>query len=123
MLTLPPGFRVFVPTESVDGRKEIDGLANIVRCHLDENQLSGSLYVVFTRRADSVRILYWDRDGYVLMMKRLEKGTYRLPWAAQSGQVSVEAAEIQLILEEIELHQSKRRARWAPRLCHHNDII
>jgi transposase len=123
MLTLPPGVRVFVATERVDGRKGIDGLANIVRCHLDENPLSGSLYVFFTRRADSVRILYWDRDGYVLMMKRLEKGTYRLPWAAQSGRVSVEAAEILLILEGIELHQSKRRARWAPQLCHRNDII
>ena len=123
MLTLPPGVRVFVATERVDGHKGIDGLANIVRCHLAENPLSGSLYVLFTRRADSVRILYWDRDGYVLMVKRLEKGTYRLPWAAQRGQVSVEAAEILLILEGIELHQSKRRDRWSPQLCQNNKSV
>ena len=55
MLTLPPGVRVFLATERVDGRKGIDGLAALVRSRLAEDPLTGSMYVFFTRRADRVR--------------------------------------------------------------------
>jgi len=41
-----------------------------------EDPLSGTMFVFFSRRADRVRVLYWDRDGYVLVTKRLERGTY-----------------------------------------------
>jgi transposase len=75
MLTLPPGARVFVAaTARVDGRKGIDGLSALVRSQHAEDPLSGSMYVFFSRRGDRVRVLYWDRDGYALITKRLEKG-------------------------------------------------
>ena len=114
MLTLPPGVRVFVATERVDGRKRIDGLSALVRSQFAEDPLSGTMFVFFSRRADRVRVLYWDRDGYVLIMKRLEKGTYRLPWSAESGRVVIEAAELLMVLEGIELRGARRRARWSP---------
>lgn len=114
MLTLPPGVRVFVATERIDGRKGIDGLAALVRSELAEDPLSGRMYVFFTRRADRVRVLYWDRDGYVLVTKRLEKGSYRLPWASERGRVVIEAAELLLVLEGIDLRDSRRRVRWVP---------
>jgi len=69
--------------------------------------MSGTLYVFFPRRADRFRTLYWDRDGYVLMMKRFENSTYRLSWATQRGRISVEATEVLLIPEMIELHQRR----------------
>jgi transposase len=72
------------------------------------------MYVFFSRRADRVRVLYWDRDGYVLVTKRLEKGTYRLPWPAEQGRMVIEAAELLLVLEGIELRGAGRRARWSP---------
>jgi transposase len=114
MLTLPPGVRVFVATARVDGRKGIDGLSNLVRSQFAEDPLSGSMYVFFSRRADRVRVLYFDRDGYVLITKRLEKGTYRLPWRAEQGRVVIEAAELLLVLEGIELREARRRPRWSP---------
>lgn len=114
MLTLPPGVRVFVATERVDGRKGIDGLSVLVRSRFAEDPLSGTLFVFFSRRADRVRVLYWDRDGYVLIIKRLERGTYRLPWRADAGRVIIEAAELLLVLEGIELRGASRRARWSP---------
>jgi transposase len=114
VLTLPPGARLFVATERVDGRKGIDGLSALVRSRFAEDPLSGTLFVFFSRRADRVRVLYWDRDGYVLMTKRLEKGTYRLPWRAEQGRVVIEGAELLLVLEGIELRESSRRARWLP---------
>jgi transposase len=115
MLTLPPGVRVFVATARVDGRKGIDGLSALVRTQFAEDPLSGSMYVFFSRRGDRVRVLYFDRDGYVLITKRLEKGTYRLPWSPEQGRVVIEAAELLLVLEGIDLRGAARRARWSPR--------
>ena len=114
MLTLPPGVSVFVATARIDGRKGIDGLAVIVRSRFAADPLSGSMYVFFLRRADRVRILYFDRDGYVLVTKRLEKGTFRVPFQNQQGQMEVEAAELLLVLEGIELKGARRRERWTP---------
>jgi hypothetical protein len=68
MLTLPPGVRVFVATERVDGRKGIDGLSVLVRSQFAEDPLSGTMFVFFSRRADRVRLLYWDRDVTVRAM-------------------------------------------------------
>lgn len=115
MLTLPPGISVLVATARVDGRKGIDGLAAIVRSQFAEDPLSGAMYVFFTRRGDRVRVLYFDRDGYVLVTKRLEKGVYRVPWENADGRISVEAAELLLVLEGIELKGARRRDRWTPR--------
>lgn len=114
MLTLPPGARVFVAIERVDGRKGIDGLSVLVRSHFAEDPLGGTMYVFFSRRADRVRVLYWDRDGYVLITKRLERGKFRVPWRSESGRVVIEAAELLLVLEGIELTGSVRRSRWQP---------
>ena len=114
MLTLPPGARVFVATGRVDGRKGIDGLSALVRSQFAEDPLSGTMFVFFSRRADRVRVLYWDRDGYVLVTKRLEKSTYRLPWPAEQGSVVLEAAELLLVLEGIDLRGAVRRPRWSP---------
>ena len=115
MLTLPPGISVLVATARVDGRKGIDGLAAIVRSQFAEDPLSGAMYVFFTRRGDRVRVLYFDRDGYVLVTKRLEKGVYRVPWESAGGRVAIEAAELLLVLEGIELKGARRRDRWTPR--------
>jgi transposase len=113
-LTLPPGVRVFVATERVDGRKGIDGLSSMVRSRFAEDPLSGTMFVFFSRRADRVRVLYWDRDGYVLVTKRLERGTYKLPWNADQGRVVLEAAELLLVLEGIDVRGATRRPRWSP---------
>jgi transposase len=114
VLTLPPDARVFVATARVDGRKGIDGLSALVRSQFAEDPLSGTMFVFFSRRADRVRVLYWDRDGYVLVTKRLEKGSYRLPWREEQRRVVIEAAELLLVLEGIELRGAVRRERWAP---------
>lgn len=115
MLTLPPGAKVFLATGRVDGRKGINGLSALVRSQFEEDPLSGQLFVFFSRRADRVRVLYWDRDGYVLTTKRLEIGRFRVPWESERGHVTLEAAELLLVLEGIDLTHAKRRERWSPK--------
>jgi transposase len=114
MLTLPPGTRVFLATSRVDGRKGINGLSALVRSQFALDPLSGSVFVFFTKRADIVRVLYWDRDGYVLITKRLEQGKFLIPWQSESGHVTLEAAELLLVLEGIDLSRAVRRTRRRP---------
>ncbi len=115
MLTLPPGARLMLATTRVDGRKGINGLSALVRTQFSMDPLSGTLFVFFTKRADIVRVLYWDRDGYVLTTKRLEQGYFRVPWQSETGHVALEAAELLLVLEGLDLRGATRRARWRPK--------
>lgn len=114
MLMLPPGSKVFLATGRVDGRKGINGLSVLVRSQFAEDPLSGRLFVFFSRRSDRVRVLYFDRDGYVLITKRLEIGRYRVPFESASGRVELEAAELLLVLEGIDVTRATRRKRWSP---------
>lgn len=116
MLTLPPSVRIFVGTAPCDMRKQIDGIAILVEQGLRQDPRSGHLYVVFNRRGDFVRILFWDRHGYCLFSKRLEKGRFRMPWERDitRATVEMEAAELALILEGIDLRGATRRPRWTP---------
>jgi transposase len=78
--------------------------------------LCGHLFIFFNRRCDQVRILYWDRSGYALWAKRLERGRFTLPEKLQdpSGRATIEAAELGLILEGITLDGTRKRSRWEP---------
>lgn len=113
MLTLPPTVRVFLASAPVDGRRGIDGLAGLVRDHFGEDPLSGHLFVFRNRRGDRAKVLYWDRSGFWLLQKRLERGVFRFP-ASDGARVEVEAAELALVLEGIELAGAKRRKRFTP---------
>lgn len=113
MLSLPPAVRVFVATEPVDLRKSFDALALVVEHVLKQDPLSGHLFVFVGRRRHLVRILFWDRSGFALFSKRLERGRYAIP-AAPAGQpcLPIEAAELVLLLEGINLAGATRRPRW-----------
>lgn len=117
MLTLPPSVRIYVALEPLDMRKQFDGLANAARLHLGQDPMGGHLYVFFNRRRTMVKALYWDRSGYCLWAKRLERGRFRLPVVERGGrpEVELEASELMLILEGIDLAGAKRRPRWEPR--------
>lgn len=116
MLTLPPSVRIYAAVAPVDLRKSFDGLSLLVEQQLCLDPRSGHLFVAFNRRGDQVRILFWDRHGYCLVAKRLEKGVFCLPWQREqpTGHVEIEAAELALILEGIDLRGARRRPRWQP---------
>src|SRR5206468_626857 len=105
--------RVFLASAPVDGRRGIDGLAGLVREHFGDDPLSGHLFVFRNRRGDRAKILYWDRSGFWLLQKRLERGVFRFP-SGGGARVEVEAAELALVLEGIELAGAKRRKRFTP---------
>lgn len=115
MLSLPPSVRVFVATQPVDGRKGADSLMVIVRDVFRHDPLGGHLFVFFSKRCDRVRIVYWDRNGFAMWTKRLEKGRFRPTFSPDKLAASaIEYAELALIVEGIELAGASRRPRWEP---------
>lgn len=117
MLSLPPSVRIYVCTQPLDMRKSFDGLSIAARQVVGRNPMSGHLFAFFNRRATLCKILWWDRSGFAVLAKRLEKGRFRLPTpsAAAGGTVEMEAAELALLLEGIDLRGARRRGRWRPR--------
>jgi transposase len=113
MLSLASTLRIFLATAPADLRKGFDGLSQLVRELIDQDPLSGHLFVFRNRRRDRVKILYWDRDGFALWYKRLEKGTFRFP-EARDGRVEVTPAEMAAVLEGIDLTRARRLPRFAP---------
>jgi len=117
VLSLPPSVRLFVATQPVDGRKGADSLMVLVRDVLRHDPLTGHLFVFFSKRRDRVRIVYWDRNGFAMWTKRLERGRFCPAFSADGtlAASSMEAAELALIVEGIDLSGAQRRPRWEPR--------
>jgi transposase len=111
MLMLPPSVRVHLATAPADMRCAFDGLTARVQGVLEQDPFSGHLFVFRNKRRDRVKILFWDRSGFCLWYKRLEKGTFHFPEAVGES-VEVEAAELALLLEGIDLRGARRRPRW-----------
>ena len=115
MLNLPPSVRLFVAREPTDMRKAFDGLAGIVRDVMEEDPLSGHLFIFFNRQRDRVKVLWWDRTGFFLLAKRLEAGRFTLPEAATASSarsLCISSAELALILEGIDLSNARRSKRF-----------
>jgi transposase len=115
MLSLPPSVRIYVATGATDMRKSFVGLAAETRRVIARDPLSGHLFVFVNRRRTIAKVLYWDRNGYCIIAKRLERGTFHLPADDGRGIAEVESAELGLILEGIDLCSARRRRRWSRR--------
>jgi transposase len=113
VLNFPTNVRLYFATEPVDLRRSYDGLSALVDGTFGKKAMSGDLYIFMNRRANQVRILFWDRDGYVVMMKRLEEGTFRRVKTADGKDlVELDAGELAMLLEGIDAPTIKRRRRY-----------
>ena len=114
MIHLPASVRVYLCLAPCDMRKSFDGLHALVRDHLELDPLAGHLVVFASRRRDRIRIFYWDRDGFAVWSKRLEAGTYAMPFADSTAErrQEITAQELGALLSGIDLVQAKRRKRY-----------
>ena len=113
MLSLPPAVRIFAATAPTNMHLSFDRLAALARDVLAQDPLSGHLFAFFNRSADRVKILYWDRSGFCLWYKRLERGIFHLPRAGAAA-LELDAAELTLLLDGIDLATAARRRRFLP---------
>lgn len=116
MLSWPPSVRVYVAAQPIDLRKSFDGLSAAVAARFGQDPLGGHLFVFWNRRGNQVRILFWDRTGYVIIGKKLARGRFHLVREVASGvtHIEIESAELGLMLEGIDLAKAVRHKRWRP---------
>jgi transposase len=114
MLGLPPSVRIYFAVALVDMRKGIDGLRALVEDALKKDPYGGHLFVFVGKSKDKVKILFWDRNGFVLYLKRLERGRFQLPIVNEhTKHVAMEPAQLAMLLDGIDLN-ARRLARWNP---------
>jgi transposase len=116
MLSIAAGTRVYLAIEPVDLRRGHDGLTALVRARFGMDPLQGHLFVFVGRRVDRVKILFWDRGGFVVYYKRLAQGRFRMP-KVDSGadHVVLDGTELAMLLGGFDLATTRRAAAWQPR--------
>jgi len=115
VLTLPRSVRIFLSSGAQDMRKSIDGLRAIVEHELEGDAYSGHLFVFVSRRGDRVKVLTWDKGGFVLYYKRLEHGEFRLPHLDPDAMaVEIDATQLAMLLDGIDFGWVPRPEHWKP---------
>jgi transposase len=114
VLGLPPSVKIYFATGLVDMRNGIDGLRAVVEQVLMKSPDDGHLFVFVGKQRDKLKILFWDRNGYVVYFKRLERGRFQLPATDETRtRVEMEPAQLAMLLDGIDLN-ARRLARWKP---------
>jgi len=98
MIKLPEDLNIFIASEPVDMRKAIDGLCVAVIETLSSDPQSGHLFLFHNRRGNKVKALLWDRNGFVLIYKRLEKGRFKFPKQISGDCFEIEHAQLNWLL-------------------------
>jgi len=102
---LPDGMEVYMAIDSVDMRKSIDGLSMLVAREFDLDPFCGRLFVFGNRRRTMMKVLYWDRNGFCLWQKRLERDRFR--WPKSSAPIlELEQRQLQWLLDGLDPSQT-----------------
>jgi len=117
MLRIPEDIKIYIATAPVDMRRSFDGLSATVHDVLKQNPLSGHIFVFRGKRGDRVKILVWDRNGFLLVYKRLERGHFKWPRTTMPV-LSVTKRDLELLLDGIDF----TRLKTLP-ACHFEAVI
>lgn len=98
MLTLSPSIRIYLCLQPTDMRRGFDRLAAEARELAGEDPLSGHLFVFGNRRGDRIKVIYWDRNGFAVWYKRLERGRFHFPTSDSRTSMTIQPAAFQLLL-------------------------
>jgi len=113
MLGLPDAVKILLFSKPADMRRGFDGLIGLVR-YANEDVYSGHLFVFLSRSRNRVKILTFQRGGFILWYKRLERGTFRrIPCEAEKAEL--DATALSMLLDGIDISKVHRPAHWAPK--------
>ena len=116
MFGMGPATKIYLGVAAVDMRKGFDGLYGLVRDQLGQDPLSGHVFLFANRDRTRVKALVWDGSGLWVCAKRLEKGRFRWPRAAETDRsVAIRAEELAMLLNGLDLKQAERRRGWYQR--------
>jgi transposase len=115
MLGFPPSIKIYMSGTPVDMRRGFDGLSSLVTHSFGRDVFSGHLFIFWGQRRDRVKILFWDRGGYVLYYKRLERGRFRIPCSrAEAPVIEMDGTELSMLLDGIDMTRVRRPRHWQP---------
>ena len=97
----------------VDGRKQINGLASIVESEMGQSPFGGALFVFTTRRRDFIKLLYWDKTGFALWVKRLEEEKFRWPLKMADDVITLTTQQLDWLLDGYDIMRMKPHAMLA----------
>lgn len=112
MFGLGPATKIYVGVAAVDMRKGFDGLFGLVRDQLKQDPLSGHLFLFTNRHKTRLKALVWDGSGLWVCAKRLEKGRFRWPSAAEVGSVTMRPEELAMLVNGLDLTEARPRRGW-----------
>lgn len=111
MFSLGSWHRYFLYRDACDMRKSFDGLCGLISSELQRNPISGEVFVFLNRRGTHMKLLHWERGGFVLYYKRLEQGSFAVPKSLPSGGVLTWSALV-LMVEGILVEKQRFRRRF-----------
>jgi transposase len=116
VILLPRAVRVYFAAGATNLRKSFEGLSNEVRTVLACDPLSGHVFVFLNRRRNQVKLLLWTRGGFTIVHKRLEQGRFTFPArvSAEAKCVPIDAHELSMLLEGIDIADARTSTRWEP---------
>jgi transposase len=109
MFALTAAQRFFLFSQPVDMRKSFDALSGIVTGAMSKDALSGDVYIFIGKSRDKIKLLVWEKSGFVLYYKRLESGSFHLP---KQPDGSLSYSELCLLIEGVEVQVTHRRKRY-----------
>lgn len=104
MLRLSEDIKVYVCLEAVDMRKSINGLVSVIGERFGENPQTGNVFLFCNRRRDKVKGLFWQRNGFFLFYKRLEKGKFKVPRLDQESRLSISEKQLTWLLAGLDFN-------------------
>lgn len=114
MIALPSHTKIWIAAGVTDLRRGFTGLSALVQTKLEQNPLSGQVFIFRGRRGDLVKLIWFDGDGLCLLAKRLERGRFIWPQATE-GSVALTRAQLSMLLEGIDWRRPERT--WDPQLA------
>lgn len=112
MFPLSSHQKYYLYKQATDMRKSFNGLVGLVNNEMKSNPLDGSVYIFINKRRTHIKLLVWDRTGFVIYYKRLERGTFEIP-KIDHGVTCIRWDELLCILEGVALSSIKKRKRFS----------
>jgi transposase len=116
VILIPQSVQIYVATAPVNLRKSFEGLSNEVRTALRADPLSGHVFLFLNRTRTQVKMLVFTRGGFTIVHKRLERGRFTFPArvTAEAARVEIDAHELAMLLEGLDLATVRAAVRWNP---------
>jgi transposase len=113
MLSVPSQTKIYLAAGATDMRRGFNGLQGQVANVLQQDPLSGHLFLFVNRRRDKLKIIYWDQDGLAIWYKRLESGRFQVPeFRPDQTHLEIKSDELMMLLRGIDL-KSRRHTRYS----------